>query len=404
VQIEIFLSYRRADAAGSAGRLSSSLSQHFGAARVFRDIDSIEAGDNFEHAIRDAVETAAAVLVVIGPRWLELRATDGTRRIDDPLDYVRREIELALASDTIIIPVLVESAALPTAELLPQTIRELTKRNAVELSDKRWDHDVQNLIKQLESRGIAAAEVSQPEVTSTKPVSYRDLTASLAEFVPNLFLLLRQPRRFLRRCATGRAADLTRAFVFFTVTVLLAVSILLSAYTPRQSMVSFGLTVFILGLLATVALSAPLWIAWRLVGATRHYLRLLVILLHQAAILHLAMMVIMWVILVALDMLSLDTMREIMDEAMKPGSSTSTSFEISRHRLEPLAQASEMRLALAIGALVFLLSVFWTIRSSGAYREAFGLTRIRSAAALIIFTLIAWVVSTLVYLLVSLRL
>ncbi|HEY3177607.1 MAG TPA: toll/interleukin-1 receptor domain-containing protein [Casimicrobiaceae bacterium] len=401
--LEIFLSYRRADAAGSAGRLSSSLSQHFGAEQVFRDIDSIEAGDNFEHAIRDAVETAAAVLVVIGPRWLELRAGDGTRRIDDPLDYVRREIELALSSDTIVIPVLVESAALPDAQLLPQTIRELAKRNAVELSDKRWDHDVQNLVKQLESRGIAVAEVRQPEEASTSPMSHWDLTTALAEFVPNLFLLLRQPRRFLRRCATGRATDLVRALVFFTVTVLLAVSIILSAYTPRQSVVSFGLTVLILGLLATVVLSAALWLAWRLVGATRHYLRLLVILLHQAAILYLAMMVIMWVILVALDLRSLDAMREIMDEAMKPGSSIGTSLEIIEHRLEPLANASEMRLALAIGALVLLLSVFWTLWSSGAYREAFGLTRTQSATALIIFTLIAWAVSTLVYLLVSLR-
>jgi hypothetical protein len=398
---EIFLSYRRADAAGSAGRLSGSLCQRFGAERVFRDIDSIEAGENFEHAIRDAVQTAAAVLVVIGPRWLELRSDDGTRRIEDPLDYVRREIELALSSDTIVIPVLVEAAALPATQLLPQTIRELTKHNAVELSDRRWDHDVQDLIKQLERRGIAAAEMRQPEKASTERVSYRILSTALAEFVPDLFLLLRQPRRFLRRCATGKTPDITRALVFFTLTVLLAVGIIVSAYTPKQGAISFGFSVLIFGLLATVALSAPLWIAWRLVGATRHYSRLLVMLLHQAAILHLAIMVIMWVTLIALDLRSLDIMRDIIDEAMKPGSAVSTGFEALRHRLEPLASASEMQVALAINALVFLLSVFWTIRSFGAYREAFGLTRLRSVTAFIIFAFIAWAVAKLVDLLVS---
>ena len=77
---EIFLSYRRVDAAGTAGRLFDRLSQHFGAEQVFRDIDSIEAGDNFEQSIRDALRTATAVLVVIGPRWLDLRRDDGKRR------------------------------------------------------------------------------------------------------------------------------------------------------------------------------------------------------------------------------------------------------------------------------------------------------------------------------------
>ena len=123
----IFLSYRRADAAASAGRLFTSLSQYVGAEHVFRDVASIEAGEDFEHAIRDAVEKAAVVLIVIGPRWLDLRAGDGTRRIEEPLDYVRREIELALSSDALVIPVLVEGAAVPTAESLPTTICDLDK-------------------------------------------------------------------------------------------------------------------------------------------------------------------------------------------------------------------------------------------------------------------------------------
>jgi TIR domain len=214
---EIFLSYRRADAAGTAGRLFDRLSQHFGAEQVFRDIDSIEAGDNFEQSIRDALRTATAVLVVIGPRWLDLRRDDGKRRIDDPLDYVRREIELALSSDSIVIPVLVESAVLPAAELLPASLRELTKRNAVELSFHRWGNDIEDFMLRLEVRGIPAVEPpgSGRIATQTAATHGHVVASALAGFITNLFSLLYQPRRFLSRCTQGRAVDLTGAFVFF---------------------------------------------------------------------------------------------------------------------------------------------------------------------------------------------
>ena len=125
----IFLSYRRADAAASAGRLFTSLSQYVGPKYIFRDLASIEAGEDFEQAIQDAVEKASVVLIVIGPRWLDLHTPGGTRRIDDPLDYVRREIELALSSHALLIPVLVEGASMPAAANLPSTIRDLAKRN-----------------------------------------------------------------------------------------------------------------------------------------------------------------------------------------------------------------------------------------------------------------------------------
>src|SRR5690606_32211272 len=101
----IFLSYRRADAPAAAGRLYDRLARHFGAAQVFRDIDTIEAGEDFERAIEDAIAGASAVLVVIGPRWVDMRE-NGVRRLDDPADYVRREVELALEADTLLVPVL----------------------------------------------------------------------------------------------------------------------------------------------------------------------------------------------------------------------------------------------------------------------------------------------------------
>jgi len=125
----IFVSYRRTDAAGSAGRLFDRLSQRFGSAQVFRDIESIEAGEDFEESIRDALRTATAVLVVIGPHWLDLRMPDGTRRLDDAGDYVRREVAASLASDAIVVPVLIENAAMPSAEALP-AVRYASSRSA----------------------------------------------------------------------------------------------------------------------------------------------------------------------------------------------------------------------------------------------------------------------------------
>jgi hypothetical protein len=399
---EIFLSYRRADAAGTAGRLFDRLSQHFGAEQVFRDIDSIEAGDNFEQSIRDALRTATAVLVVIGPRWLDLRRDDGKRRIDDPLDYVRREIELALSSDSIVIPVLVESAVLPAAELLPASLRELTKRNAVELSFHRWGNDVEDFMRRLEVRGIPALEPpgSGKIATQTAATHGHVVASALAGFITNLFSLLYQPRRFLSRCTQGRAVDLTGAFVFFTVAVLLAIAILISVYTPGQSVISFGLAVLAVGLLATVALSALLWVSWRLVGATRHYSRLLVVLLHQVAVLHLIAFVTMWIVLFGLDLRSRNVAREMMDEAMKPGSSASAALEAIRYRLVPLVDASEVRIALGLAGLVLLVGVVWIVRSWGAYRDAFGLGRARSIAALVLSLLVTWAGLTLIDLLV----
>ena len=94
---EIFLSYRRDDSTSATGRLADALEAHFGDDRVFRDRE-IAAGENFVEAIRRSVESATVVLVVVGRHWLDARDAAGRRRLDDPGDFVRLEIELALAA------------------------------------------------------------------------------------------------------------------------------------------------------------------------------------------------------------------------------------------------------------------------------------------------------------------
>src|SRR5262245_36798820 len=109
----IFVSYRRSDSLSATGRLTDELERRFGGERVFRDLEAIESGMDFERAILDALRAATVVLAVIGRAWVSAVAATGSRRLDDPADYVRREIETALAEGIDVIPVLIEGAAMP---------------------------------------------------------------------------------------------------------------------------------------------------------------------------------------------------------------------------------------------------------------------------------------------------
>jgi len=140
----LFISYRRDDSAGFAGRLTDALEQRLGSGSVFRDVDDIPPGADFEHVIQHGLHEVQAVLVVIGPGWLTA-SVDGERRLDRADDYVRREIEQALASDKPVVPVLVGGAAMPSAERLPPSLRGLANRHALSLNDASWAADLQRL-------------------------------------------------------------------------------------------------------------------------------------------------------------------------------------------------------------------------------------------------------------------
>jgi len=145
----IFLNYRRADSAGWTRQLHGDLGERFGAERVFRDV-TIAPGVDFVDHIERVMDVCEVCIVVIGKRWLASPAADGRRRLDDPEDLVRVEIEHALArSDVCVIPVLVDGAQMPADDDLPSGLRPLARRNACELSDTRWDYDVDVLCKGL---------------------------------------------------------------------------------------------------------------------------------------------------------------------------------------------------------------------------------------------------------------
>lgn len=145
----IFINYRREDSAGFAGRLSDSLGAWFGPERVFRDVGGIDYGEDFEAAIDSKLEESGAIVVVIGDRWTSVTNADGTRRLDDPQDYVTREIAVALANGVSVVPVLIGDASMPRHEDLPAPLKDLAKRNAITVSDERWSFDVERLAKVL---------------------------------------------------------------------------------------------------------------------------------------------------------------------------------------------------------------------------------------------------------------
>jgi hypothetical protein len=161
----IFISYRRADASWPARWLADRLTGHFGAGVVFQDVDSIGPGDDFAAEIETAVGTCSVLLAVIGPEWLTAEG-DAGRRLDDPQDWVRLEIEAAFSRGVRIVPVLADGARMPAANELPPSLRGLARRQAVSLSPASLD--ISKLVSVIET-ALAPVEESRQQAEKRKP-------------------------------------------------------------------------------------------------------------------------------------------------------------------------------------------------------------------------------------------
>lgn len=158
--MKIFISYRRDDSAGYAGRLFDFLTAQFGENNIFMDIDTIEPGEDFRKVVKNAVATCDVVLVMIGKQWLSMLDAQGRRRLDDPRDWVRVEIAAALANPNVrVIPVLVRDANMPGNHELPDELKELSWRNAIELSDTRFQYDARKLIEVIERVAVKPVRI-----------------------------------------------------------------------------------------------------------------------------------------------------------------------------------------------------------------------------------------------------
>lgn len=165
----IFISYRREESAGHAGRIYDRLRDKFGKGRVFMDVSAIEPGVDFVEAIDRAVGSCAVLLVVIGRRWLECANPAGRRRLDDPKDFIRLEVGTALRRTIRVIPVLVQDAQMPGEEDLPEEMKLLARRNAIEINDNHWDSDLTQLVETLERVMAGGAGPAPPADKTVKP-------------------------------------------------------------------------------------------------------------------------------------------------------------------------------------------------------------------------------------------
>jgi len=155
---KIFINYRREDSIGTAGRLHDRLAQAFGQQNLFMDVDSIPAGVDYVADLNNQVAACRVFLAVIGPNWLDAKDENGRRRLDNPDDFVTIEIAGALTRDIRVIPVLVDDARMPTADKLPDPIKPLVRRNAVELRNAQFGRDAETLVaKMREALGEGAA-------------------------------------------------------------------------------------------------------------------------------------------------------------------------------------------------------------------------------------------------------
>jgi hypothetical protein len=146
---KIFLSYRREDSGGYARAIQDRLMKELGADVVFMDVDGIPIGSNFVKVLNDEVAKCEVLLAVIARNWLDVRDDLGNRRLDNPNDFVRIEIEAALKRDIPVVPILLEGAKIPAASQLPEDLHDLSVRNAVEVRHSAFHGDVDRLIQGL---------------------------------------------------------------------------------------------------------------------------------------------------------------------------------------------------------------------------------------------------------------
>jgi pterin-4a-carbinolamine dehydratase len=180
----IFISYRRDDCRASVRSVAAALIHAFGPASVYLDTDANRVGDAWPERIEQALAHATIVLVAMGPSWLRISDADGRRRIDDPTDWVRREIATALDGRARVIPMLLQGALLPGTTALPEAVRDLTQRQVYEIRDDHWDRDLGHLISDLADFGCrrVTANVRYPRPhVAPAPLTGVEMQQALAQ-------------------------------------------------------------------------------------------------------------------------------------------------------------------------------------------------------------------------------
>ena len=380
---EIFLSYRRDDSTSATGRLADVLEAHFGDDRVFRDRE-IGAGENFVEAIRRSVESATVVLVVVGRHWLGAGDAAGRRRLDDPGDFVRLEIELALAARAAVVPVLVEGAAMPSAAELPPSLAEFSRCQAVELSDTRWRYDVDRLIELMQTRfAIDSAPASLTSDSGGRVGALTQVAADLIELVLH-------PKRLIARRQTGRASDAARALGFLGAAILVGNVILLlgidiPALGDRSHALGAGVTAswllaaLFVGLVFAAVLAAPLAMAWRVVERGARYRRVGLVAAYVYGGTWLGLCAGSAVLAAGVQMVDPGFIARAVD--FLTAAVTADGASTPAPTMRPFGGAPlgvPAIVVVLLGYAILVASLVWAVAAWGAFRQSFGATRLKS--------------------------
>jgi formylglycine-generating enzyme required for sulfatase activity len=182
---KVFISYRRDDSAGHAGRVHDRLTHEFGPDLLFMDVDSIPLGSDFIKVLREEVAKCDALLAVIGHHWLDARDAEGKRRLDSENDFVRVEIATALQRDIPVIPILLDGAKIPKSEELPADLQGLTARNGLDVRHSSFHIDMDRLIGGLKARDGGAPALANAKAKPSEDAKndWRRAPVLLAGFV-----------------------------------------------------------------------------------------------------------------------------------------------------------------------------------------------------------------------------
>lgn len=208
----VFICYRREDAPATTGRIYDHLVESFGSGSVFKDVDSIPVGADFPAHIQRILRQATAQVVIIGPHWLNVLDENGRPRLQNPGDFVRQEVETALANGIPVIPVLVEGAAMPPARALPPSLAQLPRLQAVSIRfDPDFTTDVHRLIAAIERvapRGTAARPRGARAGSPSAPTARRGpwLLGGLAAVLAVLLVMLATARGVFQAPSIGAAS------------------------------------------------------------------------------------------------------------------------------------------------------------------------------------------------------
>jgi hypothetical protein len=347
---------------------------------VFRDHE-IAAGEDFVAAIRRSVESATVVLAVVGPRWLDARDGAGRRRLDAGDDFVRLEIELALAAAVPVVPVLVEGATMPAPAELPPSLAEFARCQAVELADRRWRSDADALIETLEARfAIGAGAVGGGRGASER-------SGALVRWVVDLVDLALQPTRLIARRQAGLASDLARAFAFLAGAIVAGHLLLLAAIdvdllargAPAEvalGVATWLVTGLLVGLLAAGVLIAALALAWRIAVRVAAFRRVAVIGAYVYGGAWLGVCAGLVLVVTAVHLIDPGWLGRTLDAlhaAMAPSGAPVATPAMAALANAPMRAGATV--LLVAGALLWTATALWCVAAWGAFRRSFAATR-----------------------------